>query len=68
MSDAPRVVLRSNVGTIAEQARDARARAWRFVLDTHARKNPAAGPSERGGNDGKAEGDSADARIILEGS
>ncbi len=68
MSDTPRVVLRPNLGAPTEQARDARARAWRFVLDAHTRKYPAAGSSERGDNDGtRIKEDSTDARIIPEG-
>jgi hypothetical protein len=41
MSDAPRVVPHRNGGTTTEQARDARARALRFVLDCHAKKKAA---------------------------
>lgn len=38
MSDAPRNVLRLSPGTTPEQARDARARAWKFIFDTHREK------------------------------
>jgi hypothetical protein len=51
---APQVAKRPIDSISPQQARDARARAWRFVLDAYARKNPAAGPSVRGDNDGKA--------------
>jgi hypothetical protein len=42
-----------------EQARDVRARAWKFVFDTYAQKNPAADASERGEDGTKVQGDSA---------
>ncbi len=38
MSDAPRIVLRPNPGLTLEQARDARARAWKFIFDTYRKK------------------------------
>jgi hypothetical protein len=50
--------------TTPERELDALAAVLRFVLDCHAKKNPAAGPSERGSNDGKAKEVSADESII----
>jgi hypothetical protein len=41
MSDLHRVVLRLNGGTTTEQASDARARVWRYVLDCHAKRKAA---------------------------
>ncbi len=46
MSDA-RFVIKPNPGLSVEQARDARARAWKFIFDAYHRK--AAGSS--GGED-----------------
>jgi hypothetical protein len=34
-----------------EQARDARARAWKFVFDCHAKKNATSVPGANGGED-----------------
>jgi hypothetical protein len=47
MSGTPRTVLRPNVGTTPEQARDARARAWAFIFSCHAKRKAA----EAGGRD-----------------
>jgi hypothetical protein len=33
MSDAPRIILRPNPNVTTEQARDARANAWRFAFE-----------------------------------
>jgi hypothetical protein len=57
------VVLCPRPDVIPDQARDVRARAWKFVFDTYARKNPAAGPSERGEDGTKVKEDSASAII-----
>ncbi len=48
----------------SEAGLNAIAAVYRFVLDCHAKKNPAAGPSGRGDYDGKAKGDSADESIL----
>ena len=41
MSDAPRAIRAPRPGPTPEQARDVRARAWRFVFDCYAKKKPA---------------------------
>jgi hypothetical protein len=66
MSGTPRSVLHQDPDISTEQVRDARARAWAFVFRCYqSKENPAAGPSERGDNDGKAKGgDSADGYIL----
>ena len=38
MSDAPHIALRTQPGITPEQARDARARAWRFVFNCYEKK------------------------------
>ena len=38
MSDAPRAIRAPRPGPTPEQARDVRARAWRFVFDCYAKK------------------------------
>jgi hypothetical protein len=59
------ISLNPATGKTPEQARDARARAWAYVFRCHESKNPAAGPSVRGDNDGtRAEEDSADESIL----
>jgi hypothetical protein len=51
--------------TTPEQARDLRARAWLFVFEAHARKNPGAGPSARRLSYGTvSKEDAADTRSI----
>jgi hypothetical protein len=50
----------------SEQARNLRARAWLFVFDAYARKNPDAAPSARGLSNGTAsKEDSANGQSIL---
>ena len=62
MSDAPRVTVKATPDITEEQARDARARAWAFIFDCHAKKK-AARPG--GPDDGtKSKEDSANAPII----
>jgi hypothetical protein len=41
MKDSPRIVLQLDDETTTKQVRDARARAWRFVLDCYAKKKAA---------------------------
>ena len=50
MSDAPRTVLRPSRRTTPEQAREVRARAWRFVFDCWEQKKTA----DKDGNEGEA--------------
>jgi hypothetical protein len=38
MSDVPRIVVKQSASTSAEQAYNARARAWKFTFDTYRRK------------------------------
>jgi hypothetical protein len=40
MNDTTRGVFRPAPGITAEQAKDARARAWEFIFDCHAKKRP----------------------------
>lgn len=62
MSDAPRVALKATSGITDEQARDARARAWSYIFDCHAKKK-AARPG--GPDDGtKSKEDSGNTPII----
>jgi hypothetical protein len=49
-----------------ERERATLADAYRFLIDTHARKYPAAGPSERGNHDGTTKEASADVESIQE--
>jgi hypothetical protein len=49
----------------SEAGLNALAAVYRFILDCHTKK-PAAGPSERGDNDEKAEGGSTDVFIVPE--
>jgi len=37
-NDAPVLVIKSTPGIMPEQSRDARARAWKFIFDTHRKK------------------------------
>jgi hypothetical protein len=61
MSDTPPITVRSLTNISTEQARDARARAWIYVLDIWNKKAAGAG----GPDDGtKVEGDSADVSIV----
>jgi hypothetical protein len=56
MSDAPRIVLRPNPNITTEQARDARANAWRFAFECLNRRAeqeggpPTAPDSAKGGS------------------
>jgi hypothetical protein len=38
MNDATRIVVKPNPGVTPDGAREARARAWRFVFDCYAKK------------------------------
>lgn len=42
------------------------ASVYRFLIDAHTRKNPAAGPGERGNHDGTTKEASADVESIRE--
>ena len=46
-----RVVVKTNPDFTPEQARDARARAWRFVFDCYAKKKALTGKEKAGGGD-----------------
>jgi hypothetical protein len=51
------ITLRSTPGTTPEQARNARARAWVFILDCHAKKTARTKGGEdamKGSNNGRA--------------
>jgi hypothetical protein len=56
-SSVTHVIHTPRPDTTPEAGLNALAAVYRFVLDCHAKKNPAAGPGERGENDGKAKGD-----------
>ncbi len=47
MNEFARIVVKPNPSINADEARDARARAWRYVFDCYERKI-AAGPSASG--------------------
>jgi hypothetical protein len=64
--NSARIVVKPHPGSDGSGACDARVRALIFAFNCHAKKNPAAGPSERGKHDGTHKEDSADARIIPE--
>ena len=65
MSDTSRAVLRPYPGITPEQASDIRAACWAYVFRCYeSRKNPAAGPSERGEHDGTTKEDSANVSIV----
>jgi hypothetical protein len=64
MPDTQHIAVKPLSCVTPEQARDARAQAWRFVLDAYSRKNPAADLSVRGDNDGTTKEASADEPII----
>ena len=60
MSDTPRIVVRSHSGITPDQAREARARAWRFVFDCYAKKKALTSEEKAGvstGRRGREEGD-----------
>jgi hypothetical protein len=52
MSSVPRTAARPDQSFTPEQARDARARAWAYVFDCHAKKN-ATGVTSTGGDNTK---------------
>jgi hypothetical protein len=60
-----RVIFTPHPDSASEQARNLRARAWLFVFDAYARKNPAAGLSARDLSNGTAsKEDSANGQSI----
>jgi hypothetical protein len=64
VSDVPSIAVRPDPGISPEQARDARAVTWAFVLECYAKKNPAADPSGRGKDGTETKEDSAYAGSI----
>ena len=64
MRDAPRLLYTPLHDAGPKGELSALAHIYRFILDASAKKNPAAGPSERGNHDGTTKEASADATII----
>jgi len=55
MNESARIVVKPNLSINANEARDLRARALAYAItcyEAKANKRPAAGPSQRGVNDG----------------
>ncbi len=64
-----RAIIDATPEATPEEARDLRARCWKFIFDTYfarVTKSPAAGPSERGRDGNRAKEDSAYGHSILE--
>jgi hypothetical protein len=60
----PKGIYHTRPDATPESELSALATVYKFVLDSHAKKNPAAGLSGQGDYDGKAKGDSADEPTI----
>jgi hypothetical protein len=58
MSDAPLIAVRSLANTTPEEARDARARAWTFILDSYDKKKATlpGGPDDANKKSSEGEG------------
>ena len=63
MSDAPRIVLRPNPSITPEQARDARAKVWSFIIQCREEKQRTAHPAAP--NDAKERSSEIRAKTIL---
>lgn len=55
-----RITYTSHPGTTPEQARDTRARAWRFVLDCYAKKKAVTSEEKAGVSTGPLEREEGD--------
>ena len=64
MTETPRIAYRARDDATPESELSALATVYKFVLDSHAQRNPAAGLSGQGDYDGEAKGDSADEPIL----